>query len=100
FHLLYVRCLTTRRSSDLPFLKSLPLYHEWGNYLFVHAGVNMQKENWRDSSSRDFVWIREGFYDQPNHTDKTIIFGYTVTATLNKDRKSTRLNSSHVSISY
>ena len=68
----------------LPFLKSLPLYHEWGNYLFVHAGVNMQKENWRDSSSRDFVWIREGFYDQPNHTGKTIIFGHTVTATLNK----------------
>ncbi|MEY8292485.1 metallophosphoesterase family protein [Carnobacteriaceae bacterium 52-44] len=68
----------------LPFLKSLPLHYEWEDYLFVHAGVNLRKDNWRDSSNHDFVWIREGFYDQPNHTDKTIIFGHTVTATLNK----------------
>ncbi len=67
----------------LPMLKSFPLYYEWGDYLFVHAGVNLKKENWRDSSDQDFVWIREGFYDQPNHTGKTIIFGHTVTATLN-----------------
>lgn len=66
----------------LSFLQSLPLYYEWGNYLFVHAGVNLKKDNWRDSSNQDFVWIREGFYDQPNTTDKTIIFGHTVTATL------------------
>ena len=68
----------------LPFLKSLPLYHEWEDYLFVHAGVNMQKSDWRDSSDHDFVWIREGFYDQPNQTEKTILFGHTVTATLNR----------------
>lgn len=68
----------------LSFLKSLPLHYEWEDYLFVHAGVNLRKDNWRDSSDHDFVWIREGFYDQPNHTDKTIIFGHTVTATLNK----------------
>lgn len=67
----------------LPFLKSLPLKHEWEDYLFVHAGVDLQKENWRDSSNRDFVWIREGFYDQPNTSGKTILFGHTVTATLN-----------------
>lgn len=68
----------------LPFLKSLPLYHEWEDYLFVHAGVNLQKDNWRDSSNRDFVWIREGFYDQENTSGKTILFGHTVTATLNR----------------
>lgn len=69
----------------LPMLKSLPLYYEWGDYLFVHAGVNLRKENWRDSSDHDFVWIREGFYDQPNHTNKTIIFGHSVTSTLHGD---------------
>lgn len=68
----------------LPMLKDLPLYHEWGDYLFVHAGVNLRKKNWKDSSAHDFVWIREGFYDQPNHTDKKIIFGHTVTSTLNR----------------
>ena len=69
----------------LPLLKSLPLYYEWDDYLFVHAGVNLSKKDWRDSSDRDFVWIREGFYDQSNHTDKTIIFGHTVTSTLHGD---------------
>lgn len=66
----------------LSLLESLPLYYEWGDYLFVHAGVDLQQKDWRDSSAHDFVWIREGFYDQPNHTGKKIIFGHTVTATL------------------
>jgi len=69
----------------LPLLQSFPLYYEWGDYLFVHAGVNLRKDDWRDSSDHDFVWIREGFYDQPNHTNKTIIFGHTVTSTLHGD---------------
>lgn len=71
----------------LPMLKCLPLYYEWGDYLFVHAGVNLQLSDWRDSTPHDFVWIREGFYDQPNHTDKKIVFGHTVTATLHPDMK-------------
>lgn len=69
----------------LPMLKSFPLYYEWGDYLFVHAGVNLQLDDWRDSSDHDFVWIREGFYDQPNHTDKKIFFGHSITPTLHGD---------------
>ena len=68
----------------LPMLKDLPLYYEWGDYLFVHAGVDLSLDKWQDSTARDFVWIRDGFYDQPNHTDKKIIFGHSVTATLNE----------------
>lgn len=68
----------------LPMLKALPLYYEWGDFLFVHAGVDLSRENWQDSTERDFVWIREGFYDQSNHTGKKIIFGHSVTATLNE----------------
>lgn len=66
----------------LPMLKSLPLYYEWGDYLFVHAGVDLILDDWQDSLPRDFVWIREGFYDQPNTTNKKIFFGHTVTANL------------------
>lgn len=69
----------------LPMLKSLPLYYEWGNYLFAHAGVDLTKKAWQDTSPHDFVWIREGFYDQPNHTGKKIIFGHTVTSTLHSN---------------
>jgi serine/threonine protein phosphatase 1 len=69
----------------LPFLKSLPLYVEWGDYLFVHAGVDLRKDNWKKTADQDFVWIREGFYNKPNTTGKKIIFGHTVTATLHKN---------------
>lgn len=75
----------------IPFLESLPLTYEWKDYVFVHAGVNLQKKDWRDSSNRDYVWIREGFYDQPNHTDKTFVFGHTVTAMLYEDNQNTDL---------
>lgn len=70
----------------LPMLKSLPLYYEWADYLFVHAGVDMNLSHWQDSLPRDFVWIREGFYDQPNTTNMKIFFGHTVTANLHANR--------------
>jgi serine/threonine protein phosphatase 1 len=73
----------------VPFLESMPLLYEWQQYVFVHAGVNLRKENWRDSTPEDFVWIREGFYDQPNHTEKTFVFGHTVTAMLHGDNRNT-----------
>lgn len=69
----------------LDFLKSLSYFYEWEDYLFVHAGVNLTLDNWRESSKRDFIWIREGFYDQQNTTDKTIVFGHTVTSSLHGD---------------
>lgn len=68
----------------LPFLKSMRYYYEWADYLFVHAGVDLTLEDWRDSTKRDFIWIREGFYDQKNNTKKTIIFGHSVTANLHR----------------
>lgn len=63
----------------LPFLESLPYFYERNDYLFVHAGVDLKLRDWRDSRKRDFIWIREGFFDQKNTTDKTIIFGHTIT---------------------
>lgn len=69
----------------LPMLKDLPLYYEWGDYLFVHAGVDMSLKHWQDSSPTDFVWIREGFYNHPNTTGKKVVFGHTVTTTLHSD---------------
>lgn len=72
-----------------PFIESRPLLYEWEKYVFVHAGVDLTLSDWRDSDDRDYIWIREGFYDQPNHTDRTFIFGHTVTAMLHKDRHNT-----------
>lgn len=66
----------------LPFLDSLILKYEWGDFVLVHAGVNLTLDDWKDSKPHDYVWIREGFLDQKNSFDKTFIFGHTVTATL------------------
>lgn len=60
-----------------PWLSSLPLYTEFGQFLIVHAGVNPEVSHWRYSSRRDFVWIREPFHSLPNLTGKQIIFGHT-----------------------
>lgn len=69
----------------IPFLESLPYYYEWKDYLFVHAGVDLSLENWKDSTKRDLIWIREGFFDHENKTDKQIIFGHTITPNLHGD---------------
>lgn len=71
----------------LPFLASLPLYKEWEQYVFVHAGVDLSLDDWKKSSDRDFVWIREDFYRQSNETGKTIVFGHTTTPVLYGDPK-------------
>ena len=72
-----------------PFIESLPLKYEWEDYVFTHAGVNLTLKDWTDTSDRDYVWIREGFFDQPNDTDKTFVFGHTVTAMLHEERSNT-----------
>ncbi len=73
------------------FLKKRPRYIEWGSYLFVHAGVDLTKQDWKQSTEQDFVWIREGFYDQQNHTGKTIVFGHTITPMLYGDGRTTAI---------
>lgn len=74
-----------------PFLEKLSLYYEWENYVFAHAGVDLTYTDWTQTSDRDFVWIREGFFDQPNKTDKTIVFGHTITPMLYGDNQTTDL---------
>lgn len=73
------------------FLEQCLLYYEWENYIFVHAGVDLSKLDWRQTSNQDFVWIREGFYDQKNQTGKKIVFGHTITPMLHGDNQTTDL---------
>jgi serine/threonine protein phosphatase 1 len=67
-------------SEHLRFLSELPYYHETDTHVFVHAGVDLFKQSWKETSNEDFIWIREMFYKQPNtNTDKTVVFGHTPT---------------------
>lgn len=65
------------------FIEELGVKYEWEDYVFVHAGVNLTLDDWRESSDFEKIWIREGFLDQTNHFEKIFIFGHTPTMTLN-----------------
>lgn len=69
----------------LAFLATLPLYYEWENYIFVHAGVDLDKKDWHNSNPEDFLWIRHPFHQKKNRTGKTIVFGHTPTFVLHGD---------------
>lgn len=66
----------------LEFFKSLPLYYEDDNFIYVHGGIrpgislNKQKDI-------DLLWIREEFYLSSIKFNKTIIFGHTPTVSIN-----------------
>lgn len=66
----------------ITFLKNLPLYYETDRYIFVHAGINPECEDWKLTSERDMIWIRDTFYNRELRTDKIVIFGHTTCLTL------------------
>lgn len=67
------------------FLKSLPVYHETDEHIFVHAGINPLCEDWSKQPEHDFIWIRDVFFSNPTtNTDKTVIFGHTPTLHLHE----------------
>lgn len=63
-------------NKEIQFLKQLPLHCEFGDTLFVHAGINPHLNDWRKSVEKDFLWTR-GHWNHPNEIGKTIIFGHT-----------------------
>ena len=83
--------LTSRYPELKSFLETLPLYYEWGDFLFVHAGVDLSKRDWHQTSDYDYVWIRDSFHKEKNNTGKTIVFGHTVTQVLYGDNQTTDL---------
>lgn len=58
------------------FFKSLPLWHETEDYLFVHAGVR-PKIPLEKQSRADLLWIRTEFIYASHGLGKTVIFGHT-----------------------
>lgn len=70
----------------LNFLRNLPYYYETDTHIFVHAGINPFYEDWKYTSKKDLIWIRELFYQNPiTNTDKTVVFGHTPTLYLTSE---------------
>lgn len=69
----------------IEFIQNLPLYFEWGNFIFVHAGVQLAMDDWKKTETKEFYWIREPFHQAKNRTGKTIVFGHTPTPYLHAE---------------
>lgn len=62
-------------------LSSFPPYLEWGDYVFVHGGIDGGKLDWKSMTTIDeFVWNRE--HNLPPLEGKTVVAGHHRTATI------------------
>lgn len=61
------------------FIQFLPNYYETESHIFVHAGVDPTKDNWKEDDEDTFRWIRDEFIYGKNQTNKIIVFGHTPT---------------------
>ena len=66
----------TLPADHLVFLKSCPLPHVSGDYVFVHAGLRPRRPIGKQIEE-DLLWIRDDFtlYDQPH--EKFVVHGHT-----------------------
>ncbi|MDR0921511.1 MAG: metallophosphoesterase [Lactobacillales bacterium] len=83
--------IRTQHKELVKFLNHLPMYYEWKNFIFVHAGVDLSQSDWHNTQVTDFNWIREPFIKGKNNTGKTIVFGHTITPMLYGDMRTTDL---------
>lgn len=68
------------KASDLvEFIRKMPFVLETDKYIFVHAGIELDLDDWHDTSDYQKVWIRAPFHEGDNRTGKTIVFGHTPT---------------------
>jgi serine/threonine protein phosphatase 1 len=67
---------------DINFFKSLPLYHETNDYIFVHAGLDPLNQLAECSDRQTMLWIREEWF-RCNYHGKPVVFGHTPDSDVN-----------------
>jgi len=73
-------------SSEIDFIKNLKPYYHWDSYVFVHAGIDVHTEDFKQTKEEDFYWIREEFHKAPHLSKEKVVFGHTPTLNLNEDK--------------
>jgi diadenosine tetraphosphatase ApaH/serine/threonine PP2A family protein phosphatase len=63
-------------STHLEFFKSLRIYYETPNYIFVHAGLK-NKVPLEKQKTEDLLWIRRRFIESKYDYGKMVVFGHT-----------------------
>ena len=63
-------------STHLDFLKSLHMYYQTENYIFVHAGLR-EKVPLESQQETDLLWIRDEFIYSDYDFGQRVVFGHT-----------------------
>ena len=71
---------------DIEWMKTLPLYYEDEHFIYVHAGVDVNKPI-EEQDRNTLLWIREPFIYNYKEYHKKVIFGHTPTISLNDKYK-------------
>ncbi|MDR6126849.1 serine/threonine protein phosphatase 1 [Sphingomonas sp. SORGH_AS802] len=64
-------------SEAITWLSKLPLYHQHGDYLFVHAGIRPGVPLRRQKAS-DLLWIKDDFLDSDVGHGVTVVHGHSI----------------------
>lgn len=73
--------------AEIEFMNTWKFYCETPNLIFVHAGIQLTLDNWKETSVDDLLWIREEFFLSPITPPKKIFFGHTPTQNLHRNKK-------------
>lgn len=76
--------LKTQFSTEMEFLRNARHYFKYGNLLITHAGFDSKLSHWQETTSHDFLWIRE-HYRNENKTGLLSIFGHTPTRNMHEN---------------
>lgn len=77
--------------ADVAWLRALPLSHDDGLRLFVHAGINPRLPLDAQNET-DLLWIREPFLADAREYGRLIVHGHTPLASGIPDQRKNRLN--------
>lgn len=83
--------------SDVEWLENLPLYHEDDYFIYVHAGVDVNKPM-EEQDRNTLLWTREEFIYNEKEYYKRVIFGHTPTVNLNGKWKPLQTFSGNIDI--
>ncbi len=71
---------------DIEWMENLPLYHEDEYFIYVHAGIDVDKPM-EKQNKHTLLWIREPFIYNTKKYHKRVVFGHTPTVNLNCEYK-------------
>lgn len=82
---------------DIGWMRSLPLYYEDENFIYVHAGINPNKPL-EQNSEFELLWQREDFIYNRTKINKTVIFGHTPSQLMTDSDKPYKTSAGHIGI--